>query len=269
MGDKNIKISACLVVYNEEHNIRRCLDSLCDAVDEIIVVHDGDCQDKTLDICQEYGAKIFVRQHIGVMEAHMVFAIKQAQGDWLLRIDADEFLSNELKNNLRRLVEEAESKGTSAYSFRWLTFFNDDFLPGANRKSILFKKVDFYWLSLPHWAWQTRGRLKPLSYVLGHLSKDGMTIHWGNGKKCAQVQAEYILKRFEELDNFQAEKADWSRTYSFSRRYARCWFLSFLKFFKSFCETVFQGLGIKEALRQSIYNFHLGHYLYKNSKILK
>ncbi len=269
MENDNIKISACLVVYNEEKNIRRCLDSIHGVVDEIIVVHDGECADETLEICEEYGAKIFLRPYVGVMEAHMIFAIKQSCGDWLLRIDADEFLSDELKNNLRRLAGEAEVNDISAYSFRWLDFFEDKFLNSAKRKSILFKKVDLYWLPLPHWAWQTRGRLEYSNYVLGHLSKKCSVIHWGNQRQCARIQAEYILKDFEDLDNFQAKKEDWSKAYSFSRRYAGFFLLPVLKFLKSFCEIIFQRLGFEEARRQSIYNFHLGRYLYKKSKSLK
>lgn len=265
----DIKISACLVVYNEEKNIRRCLDSLRSAVDEIIIVHDGECSDKTLEICQEYGAKIFTRPHVGVMEAHMVFAIKQTSGNWLLRIDADEFLSDELRREVRNLVEKAETEGISAYSLRWLDFFDNKFLESAKRKPVLFKKADFYWLSLPHWAWQTRGRLELSPYVLGHLCKLDSVIHWGNQKKYAAVQAEYILKDFGELDSFQAERADWEKVYSFSRRHAGCLFLPVFKSFKSFCEIIFQGLGLEEAKRQSIYNFHLGRYLYQKSKSLK
>jgi len=262
MANKDMKISACLVVYNEEKNIRRCLDSLAGAVDEIIVVHDGECRDKTLEICREYGAKIFIRPHAGVMEAHLVFAINQAQGDWLLRIDADEFLTDGLRDNLRRLVEEAGAQSFSAYSFRWLNYHKDGSFSGKERKSVLFKKVDFYWLSIPHWAWQTRGRLKASSYILGHLSKDNSAIHWGGRKKYAKVQAEYILKDFEELDNFQAVEADWIKVYSFSRRWAGFWFLPIFKFFKSFCEAILQGLGPRESWRRGVYNFYLGYYLY-------
>jgi len=263
MGNEKIKISACLVVYNEAKNIRRCLESLRDAVDEIIVVHDGECQDKTLEICREYDAKIFIRPHVGIMEAHLVLAIKQTQGDWLLRIDADEFLSDELENNLRHLVKEAEEEGLSAYSFRWLDYCDDRFFPGKNRKAILFKKADLYWFSMPHLAWQTRGRMKNSTYILGHRVKDYSAAQADKQKRWAIIQAEYILKDFKELDNFQAERADWLKTYNFSRRQARSRLLPLLKFLKSFWENIVHGAGLKEAWRQGNYNYYLGKYIFK------
>ncbi|MFA5109102.1 MAG: glycosyltransferase [Patescibacteria group bacterium] len=266
MGNKEIKISACLVVYNEAKNIRRCLESLREAVDEIIVVHDGECQDETLEICREYDAKIFLRPHVGIMEAHLVLAIEQASGDWLLRIDADEFLSDELKNSLRRLVKEAEEEGLSAYSFRWLSHYNGRFLPGKNRKSILFKKIDLYWFSMPHLAWQTRGRMKISTYILGHQVKDYSTAQADKQKRWAMIQAEYILKDFKELDNFQAERTDWLKTYSFSRQQARSRLLPLLKFLKSFWENIVHGAGLKETWRQGKYNYYLGKYIFKLSR---
>ncbi len=252
-------ISACLVVYNEEKNIRRCLDSLRGAVDEIIVVHDGECRDKTLEICREYGAKIFVQPHIGMMEAYLVFAIEQTQGQWVMRIDADEFLSDELKSGLRGLIERAEAEGISAYSFCWLNSAGK----GQERKTILFKKADLFWFSMPHLSWQTRGRLEESKFVLGHMLKDyAAAAYWNKQKKWAKIQAEYILKDFKELDNFQAEEADWAKVYSFSRRYAKYPFLPVIKFLKSFCENIVDGAGMGEAWRQGLYNFYLGKYLH-------
>lgn len=261
--DRGIKISACLVVYNEEGNIRCCLESLRGAVDEIIVVHDGECQDKTLAICEEYGAKIFIRSHAGIMEAYLVFAIEQASGDWLLRIDADEFLTDDLKNNLRHLVAAAAANHISAYSFRWRNHHRDGSFFGQGSKPILFKKTDLYWLSLPHFSWQTRGRRESSAYILGHRPKDYTSAaYWASQKKWAKIQAAYILKDFKELDSFQAEEADWVKAFNFSRRYAGFLFLPFFKFLKSFCGSIIQGMGISASWRQGLYNFYLGKYLY-------
>ena len=55
---KKPKISANVVVYNEERNIKRCLDSVRDAVDEIILVNSGPCTDRTLEIAKRYTKNI-------------------------------------------------------------------------------------------------------------------------------------------------------------------------------------------------------------------
>ena len=109
-------ISACLVVYNEEAVIERCLQSIKGQVDEIIVVHDGPCADKTLEIAKRYTDKIFVRDHAGVMEAHLVFAFQQAQSEWLFRIDADEFLDVE---GFLKIKEAIRSDVTDALILNW------------------------------------------------------------------------------------------------------------------------------------------------------
>jgi glycosyltransferase involved in cell wall biosynthesis len=109
-------ISGVVVARNEEPVIRRCLESLRGVVDEMVFVHDGPCGDRTLDIAQEFGARIFVREATGNPEAHTVFAYEQARGDWLLNIDADEFLSSELRSALPVLVGQETVAG---YQFLW------------------------------------------------------------------------------------------------------------------------------------------------------
>lgn len=109
-------ISACIVAYNEERVIERCLHSLRGVVDELVLVHDGHCSDRTLEIARAHGARVFVREHVGHGEYHRPFAYEQARGEWVLRIDADEFLSDELRLELRELVRDAQVDG---FEFEW------------------------------------------------------------------------------------------------------------------------------------------------------
>jgi glycosyltransferase involved in cell wall biosynthesis len=99
-----VSISACLVVRNEEAVVERCLRSLVGVVDEVVCVHDGQCDDRTLEIAARHGARVYVRPLVGHAEAATVFAFEHARGDWILSIDADEFLSDPLRNNMRALV---------------------------------------------------------------------------------------------------------------------------------------------------------------------
>src|ERR1019366_6092564 len=84
-------VSACVVVRNEEAVIERCLQSLVDVVDEIVLVHDGECEDRTLQIAARYRSRTFVRPLVGHAEVATVFAFEQARGEWILSLDADEF----------------------------------------------------------------------------------------------------------------------------------------------------------------------------------
>ena len=166
MESKKI-ISACMVVYNEEKVIQRCLDSIKDLVDEIIVVHDGECADKTLEIAKKYTDKIFVREHVGVMEAHLVFAYEQAQGEWLLRIDADEFIDIFDHDKIRSLL--ASSNTNNGYTFNW------EFWDGKKtvsikglQKSCFFRKNNFHYIGVTHEVGYVDGGFKKVDIFLHH-----------------------------------------------------------------------------------------------------
>ncbi len=109
-------ISGCVIARNEEAVIGRCLASLADVVDELILVHDGPCEDRTLEIAAELGARVVVRPALGNPEAQTVHAYELARGEWLLNIDADEFLSPELRDALPGLVARKDVNG---YEFFW------------------------------------------------------------------------------------------------------------------------------------------------------
>ncbi len=90
---KCVKISAVIITYNEAKNIRRTLSRLS-WCDEIIVV-DSYSTDETYIICQQFNCKVFFRHFEGYSE-QKYFAVRQAKNDWVLCVDADEVLSEEL-----------------------------------------------------------------------------------------------------------------------------------------------------------------------------
>lgn len=109
-------ISACVVARNEERLIGRCLASFADLVDEIVFVHDGECDDRTLEIAEEYDCRILVRPFRGHADASKVFAFSQARYEWILGVDADEFLSVGLREHLHELVSDPDVNG---YRLLW------------------------------------------------------------------------------------------------------------------------------------------------------
>ncbi|MDO8514327.1 MAG: glycosyltransferase [bacterium] len=164
MKESQNRISACLVVYNEEKKIEACLKSLQGFVDEIVVVHDGPCADSTLSICTKYNCRIFIKNHIGDAEPHRPFALQQCQFDWVLQIDADERLSPELQANLRTLVN---NPSIDAYAFNWIATINNK-KSKSLKKVVLFRKEKMYAIGLPHIIAETRGVLKYIDFDLTH-----------------------------------------------------------------------------------------------------
>lgn len=95
------KISVLLPVYNEEDTIRACLDTIKWA-DEILVV-DSFSTDRTLEIAQEYGARIIQHEYINSAKQKN-WAIPQCKHEWILQIDADERLEEDLIIEIKEVL---------------------------------------------------------------------------------------------------------------------------------------------------------------------
>jgi len=86
-----VKISCIMIVKDEEHCLDRCLKSVRDFVDEIIVVDTGS-QDRSVEIAQSFGAKVFHHPWENDFSLHRNQSIAYATGNWLMQMDADEEL---------------------------------------------------------------------------------------------------------------------------------------------------------------------------------
>ncbi len=111
-------LTAVIITKNEERNIRRCLESVKDVADEIVVV-DSLSTDATEEICHEYKVK-FVKQEWLGYSGQKNFANNIASNDWIFSIDADEALSDELKKSLLEIKNKDFSDAT-VFSMNRLT----------------------------------------------------------------------------------------------------------------------------------------------------
>ena len=80
-----IKLSGVIITYNEEEHLRKCLSSLVDVVDEIIVV-DSYSNDKTQEICKQFNVTFIQQKFLGYKEQKN-FAVAQANFDYILQIN--------------------------------------------------------------------------------------------------------------------------------------------------------------------------------------
>ena len=113
-SSKKSTLSLCMIVKNEERYIVKCLKSVRDIVDEMIIVDTGST-DKTKDIATVFGARILDFPWTGDFAEARNHSIEPAAGDWILVLDADEVISQQDFGELRNLI----SKGApmpSAYS---------------------------------------------------------------------------------------------------------------------------------------------------------
>jgi len=98
---KRQRLSVTVITLNEEHTIPACLQSVAWA-DEIIIV-DSFSTDRTAELCRQYTDKVIQRQWPGHVRQKQ-YALEQASGDWILSLDADERLSPEATEEIRRTV---------------------------------------------------------------------------------------------------------------------------------------------------------------------
>ena len=113
-----IQLSVAIITYNEEKNIRRCLESVKDIADEIVVV-DSFSTDNTEVICREFNVKFILYKFIGYIQKKN-YALQQTKFNYVLSLDADEVLSKDLRENILIVKNNWEN---DAYSFNRLTNF--------------------------------------------------------------------------------------------------------------------------------------------------
>lgn len=97
-----ISISLCMIVKNEEKVLARCLDSLCDIVDEIIIADTGS-EDATKEIALRYTQKVYDFSWTGSFADARNFAASKATKEYIYTADADEYLDEENREKLVQL----------------------------------------------------------------------------------------------------------------------------------------------------------------------
>jgi glycosyltransferase involved in cell wall biosynthesis len=188
--------------------------------DEIIVIHDGPCADRSLAIAEEYGAKIIVGEHYGYMEPHLVRAYEEARGQWLLRIDADEFLSQELRAALPGLLNDTQ---VAAYEFAWPLFNGRQYLTKTwPRKCCLFRKDKISFLSLPDAATIVHGTTKSLDYRLEHqplVDNYALKLFSSRWLRLARIRADLYMSSFQNVLRFNSTVSAWPRAFRWRQRF--------------------------------------------------
>lgn len=98
-----MKISACIVVKNEEANLRVCLDCIKDIVDEMIVVDTGST-DQTIAVAEKYGTQVYRYEWQDDFALAKNFALDKSEGDWIIFLDADEYFTAETVKNIPDVI---------------------------------------------------------------------------------------------------------------------------------------------------------------------
>ncbi len=245
-------ISACLVVRNEEGTIGRCLESLAGVADEIIVVHDGPCADRTLDIAAQYGCRVIQAPFYGHCERHTPLAYAEATGEWILNLDGDEFLSPALKADLRRIVRDP---GVDGYAFLWKHWDGHRYVTEAGPfKLVLFRRRATRMIGIIHAPEEVDGAVRRIALHLEHRPPDGhrrvrsMFRKW---RQRGRLQAREYLTSLEDVPRFNYPgSVRWTRRRELATRLSPLLIVpASLHTFVFVLSELWKDLGPGEALR--------------------
>ncbi len=164
------KISVAIITKDEEMNIRPCLESVKWA-DEIVVVDNGS-SDKTREICQEYGARVYLEEWKG-FSRQKNSAIDKTRNEWVFSLDADERISPALQQEIFKIM--AEGPAQDGYYLARKNFFLGRWIrhcgwyPDFNLR--LFRKSRGRFLEREvHERIEVTGKLGYLEHPLEHLT---------------------------------------------------------------------------------------------------
>lgn len=151
-------ISLCIIARNEESVLGRCLDSVADLVDEIILVDTGST-DRTKAAAAEYAAKIYDFPWCDDFSAARNFAVSQAVGDYWMWLDADDVIEGENHEKLRRILEHPDAD--VVFLPYWLSFDESGAPQMVSQRERIFRRSGGYqFTGAVHEAVVPHGRLR-------------------------------------------------------------------------------------------------------------
>ena len=145
-----ITISLCMIVKNEENTIERCLESVKDIADEIIIVDTGST-DKTKEITKRFTSQIYDFQWIDDFSAARNFSFSMATKEYVLWLDADDILLHEDLEKFRLLKESLRPSVDSVTMLYNIGFDEYGNVTTSYRRNRLVKRNNnFKWIGFVH-----------------------------------------------------------------------------------------------------------------------
>ncbi len=164
-----MNLSAVILTKDEENNIKECIDCL-DFCDEMIIVDDNS-SDKTTDLAEKLGAKVYKRRLGDNFAAQRNFGLKKAAGKWVLFIDADERVTEDLRNEIVQMTNDPLVNYLGFYLKRADYVWGKKLKHGETgniRLLRLARRRVGKWKRRVHEVWDVEGRTRELKNSLTH-----------------------------------------------------------------------------------------------------
>ena len=197
---QKLPISLVIITLNEEKNIERCIQS-APWVSEVVVLDSGS-QDRTVELAQKAGAKTFVEAWRGYRD-QKARAADLASNPWILSLDADEALSEELsqeiqdlwKNQLYETAGGYESPRVSFYLGRWI--WHGGWYP--DKQVRLFDRRKCFW-SKGHVHERVEGKdIRKLNHPIRHWPFEDLNAQIQTNNEYSSLAAQDLVKQGKEF----------------------------------------------------------------------
>jgi glycosyltransferase involved in cell wall biosynthesis len=186
------RLSVITLTLNESGNIRDCLSSVSWA-DEFIVVDSGST-DETVPLAEGMGAKVLRVPWKGYGEAKNE-ALRAATGDWVLWLDADERVSEELSGEIRTILKESNDEGPAGYTVARRAYFLGRWIRHCGwypaRVVRLFRKeLGKFSSHRVHEGLEITGEVGDLCYDIVHLTDPNLNHYFAKFNRYTTLAAE-------------------------------------------------------------------------------
>jgi glycosyltransferase involved in cell wall biosynthesis len=188
-----IKASVYIVCKNEEKHIQRVLESVKE-FDEIIIVDSGSI-DNTIEIAKNYTNKIFYQEWMGFSK-QKEYARSLCSNEWVLNLDADEELTNELKKEIIQTIEENKINGLNIkISSSYLGKFNSEKSKFNRRIRFFRKSAGYYPDKLVHESIVVDGKISKANGFIYDYGTIDLKTHLNKINEYSSLRA---LEKFEK-----------------------------------------------------------------------
>lgn len=244
-----IKISAVIITYNEERNIARCIDSVKAVVDEVVIL---DCfsQDSTRQIAEEHGAKFYQQAFPGFAKQKNK-AVSLATHDYVLSLDADEYLSSELTQSILKVKADWKKDG---YMFNRLSSFEGTWIKTC--------------------GWYPDQKLRLWDRRKGSWQGDGVheRVDLIEGATSAAIKGDLYHRAYDNIAQFLQKNQNYSTIHAQVNRYRtsssslKIIYKTVFAFFKAY---ILKG-GVLDGYKGLIVSGSTAHWVfYKYAKLLE
>lgn len=192
-----VALSVVVITYNEEKNLSRCLSSVKEVADEIVIV-DSASTDSTVGIARSFGARVIDHPFEGYGQQKN-FATAQASHDWILSLDADEELTPQLIASIKAIKNDPQH---NVYRIPRITNYCGKWIKHCgwypDHQVRLYNRTKGRWIEKKvheHWALRNTGSMGTVKGDLLHYSFSSISQHLKKIEKYTELAAQAAVEQ--------------------------------------------------------------------------